>query len=621
MKGTRVTRIICISVIILASGCAKISSPSGGPRDKVPPVFVKSIPEAGALNFKGNKVTITFDEYITADNLNEKFLISPPMKKKPGVFVRGKNIVVEFEEKLKDSTTYTLYFQDGIKDLNEGNILTNFQFYFSTGSVRDSLSVTGNVYHTLNLEVPEKTQVLMYRRLDDSAVMKYIPDYIARADDNGYFRFDNVREGKYKLYALKDDDNSKNYNNREEEFAFLDSAIEVTSEKNYIPFVTDTIKKSDNKLPNTFIPVSKEGAQKKTAETGISGKEKEEKPVVVPEGEFKLYSFKADRKAHYLTGTSRELKYLFTYTLSLPPDTMKVIFSIPDVKEDSYYIENSRNRDTIKVWLTDSTLYSKPQISTHLKYPFTDTLGRLGYKLDTVSMRYTSPRLSKTAKARKVTYKVETNIGSGSLKPGERIVLNSQTPFRVPDTTRIRIFEVNDKAQKRIPATMLKDNSNSCRYFINARFDQGKKYLFIADSASFSNIYNEFSDSIGIKFALKDPETLSQITFSLTNYEGGRIVQILNKTENIIREFYMKKDGKQVFPLLDPDTYRARVIYDINGDGKWTTGDFDTHRQPEPVSYYDKEITLKAGFEVENDWDIRLKNFKDQTIREKPKGK
>ena len=144
-------------LIILISACAKISSPSGGPRDRLPPVVVKSIPVNGAKNFKGKSIAITFDEYVVLDNINEKFMVSPPMKKKPRVFIKGKSVNVEFDEKLKDSTTYTFYFQDAIRDLNEGNILENYQFVFSTGPVIDSLSVTGNVYNAFNLEVPEKT--------------------------------------------------------------------------------------------------------------------------------------------------------------------------------------------------------------------------------------------------------------------------------------------------------------------------------------------------------------------------------------------------------------------------------------------------------------------------------
>jgi hypothetical protein len=87
----------------------------------------------------------------------------------------------------------------------------------------------------------------------------------------------------------------------------------------------------------------------------------------------------------------------------------------------------------------------------------------------------------------------------------------------------------------------------------------------------------------------------------------------------------MKKDGRVVFPLLEIGFYRLRVIYDLNRDRKWTTGDFTIHRQPEPVSYYPTEIEMKSGWELEftNDkaWDIGIKNFKDPKLHEKKKGK
>ena len=192
-------------------------------------LFRSSVPEHGAKNFSGQSVAITFDEYVALDNITEKFMVSPPMKKKPRVFMKGKSVVVEFEDKLKDSTTYTFYFLDAIKDLNEGNVLDGFQFVFSTGDVIDSLSVTGHVYNAQTLEVPEKTQVILYSSMADTSVIRQLPDYISRVDVNGYFRIDNVRAGKYRLFALKDDDNSKNYNRTEEEFAFLDSVIFVSA--------------------------------------------------------------------------------------------------------------------------------------------------------------------------------------------------------------------------------------------------------------------------------------------------------------------------------------------------------------------------------------------------------
>jgi hypothetical protein len=586
-----------IIVVCLAVSCAKVSAPTGGPREYNPPVVVKSIPVAGATNFRGKRIEITFDEYVALDNINEKFMVSPPMKKKPMPYLRGKSLFIDFEEGLKDNTTYTFYFQDAIRDLNEANILDNYQFVFSTGPVLDSLSVTGNVYNSLSLEVPEKALVMMFRNLTDSVVRKYLPDYISAIDQNGYFRISNVKAGTYRLYALVDDDNSKNYNLPDESFAFLDSLLSVSPEKNYIHPVKDTVT----------VKAEKKGPVKKA-----------ELPVLT--GEYQLLLFTGERREHYLSSSSRELKYKLIYTLSLPPDTMKLSFSIPDAVPGSFYIENSRNRDTMKVWITDSTLYSSPQITTMLRFPFTDSLGITGYKLDTIPLRFAAPRATRAARVKRPVFAYESNLRSGDLKPGEGIWFNSATPFNTPDTSRIRFYELVDSKKVKLPYSFQKEPLNSCRYYLKANLMQGKKYLFIADSASFSNIYNEYSDSVGIRFSVRDPESYNKLSLDVSNYQGSRIVQLLTKDEKPVGQLKAEKDSKLTFNLLEPGSYRARIIYDLNGDGKWTTGDFSKKRQPEPVSYYYQEIELKTGWNADNLWDVKIKNSKDQKLRTKKEG-
>lgn len=610
------------AAIIIYNSCAKISTPSGGLRDRQPPVVVKSIPDKGAKNFKGKKIEILFNEYVVLDNINDKFMVSPPMKKKPRVLIKGKGVEVQFEDKLKDSTTYTLYFLDAIRDLNEGNILQNFQFVFSTGSVIDSLSVTGNIYKANNLEVPEKTIAIMYRELADSAVVKHLPEYISRLDPTGYFRIDNVRPGKYRLYGLADADNSKNYNLPDEEFAFMDSTITVTAEKNYIPppkIVKDTtiVKKV----------AKKSGAAAKDTTTVKKTDAKLAEPVALS-GDYKLYQFTALKKQHYLVSSKRDLRYQMMFVLSLPPDSMKFDFTIPGADSKSYFTEPSRNRDSLKVWISDSSLYSQREIKTMLKYPFTDTLGVTGYKQDTITMRFLAPVIIKSAKqskAKKTFFTYESNISTGFLKPGQTIVFNSKTPFRPPDTSKIRLYKLVKTEKEILPYRLVKDSLSSVKYYLNAKLTKEDKYLFIADKGSFGNIFHENSDSLGIKFSIKDPETYSKLTVDIKNYTGDMIIQILDKSEKLIAESRMKSEGRIIFPLLETGFYRLKLIYDLNGDGKWTTGDFSKHRQPEPVTYYPSEIEFKPGWDLEftgeKAWNVGIKNFKDQKMREIKKGK
>ena len=578
-----------IMILILIWSCAKISAPSGGPKDKKPPVVVKSVPENGSRNFRGKKLVITFDEYVVLDKISEKFMVSPPMSKKPTVYLRGKNLNVEFEDNLKDSTTYTFYFQDAIRDINEGNIIDNFQFVISSGSVIDSLSVIGKVFNALNLNVPENTLVLLYSNLSDSAVKKQLPDYLSRVDQNGNFRINNVRKGEYRLYGLKDIDNSKNYNVIEEEFAFSDNPIEITPEKNYFPVKKDTslIKAGGSEIFDSTLNYS----------------------------ENTLILFAAQKKAHYLTSSDRKMPYLLIYTLSLPPDSLKFRFSIPGIGNESYFMEKSRNNDTIKVWLTDSTLFSIPQITTIVSFPFTDSTGITINKEDSVLMRYIAPRAPR-GKVTRQPFDVKYSISTGSLKPGQQIIITSQTPFKEPDTSRIRLYEIIKENKERIAYSLVKDTSNVCRYTMLAKLAEGKKYLFIADSAALGNIYGEKCDSTGIKFSVLESKSFGKMTLNIMNYKGPLIIQLLNNSEKIITEKHLKGGGKVEFPLLEKGTYRVRSVFDLDGDGKWTTGDFTKKRQPEPVSYFPGEIEIKVDWEVEQDWNLELENFKEQKLRD-----
>ena len=570
-------------VFLLIAGCAKVSSPSGGIKDTDPPEIIKSIPLNGSKNFTAKRIVVTFNEYIALDQITEKFMVSPPMDKKPEISVKGKNLVIEYEDELKDSTTYTFYFQDAIKDLNEGNAINNYSFVFSTGPVIDSLSVTGNIYKAFDLNPPENTLVMLYSDLADSAFIKMIPDYISRADKKGYFRIDNVKEGRYRLYALVDADNSKNFNLADEEMAFIDSVLLIDSQRNFLPVIQDsvTVQQPGSKVSDT----------------------------VFIKGEYKLILFQPPKKNYYLTSSSRNQAYKLNYTLSLPPDTLGFEFLIPGTSENGYIIERNPENDSIQIWLRDSSLYAQPVISTIIRYPFTDSTGIVIQKEDTTLLRFLTPRVTR-GKQKPVPYRIISSVSTGSLKPRQHITFNSPTPFRQPDTSKIILFKISDTDTIKIPYKIKQDTTNSCRMTMTADLLQGQNYLLIADSAAFGNIYGEVSDSTGNKFSLKEDATFGRLILNVKNYEGNRIIQLLSNDEKVVREIYMDYDGKAEFAYLDKGLYRLRIIYDTNKDGKWTTGDFLTGQQPEPVSFMPLEIEIKENWENELFWDVGEKNVK-----------
>ncbi len=174
-------------VLLAGAACAKISAPTGGPRDTDPPVILKSQPENGTVMFTAKSFSVTFDEYVVLDKITDKFMVSPPLTTKPEVKLKGRDLVVSWDEQLADSTTYTFYFQDAIRDNNEANPIPNYQYVFSTGPVLDSLTVTGNVFNATDLEAAPDMLVMMYSNLSDTAPRTLLPAYISRPDLSGGF--------------------------------------------------------------------------------------------------------------------------------------------------------------------------------------------------------------------------------------------------------------------------------------------------------------------------------------------------------------------------------------------------------------------------------------------------
>jgi len=111
--------------------CANPVSPSGGPQDTEPPIFIKSEPPQYSINFNSNKVRIYFNEFMQLKDINQQVIISPPMTKMPEFKLKGKSVVIEFKEELKEDATYNVFFGDAIVDLTENNPILNFKMVVS----------------------------------------------------------------------------------------------------------------------------------------------------------------------------------------------------------------------------------------------------------------------------------------------------------------------------------------------------------------------------------------------------------------------------------------------------------------------------------------------------------
>ena len=251
MKFSNIFYSLIVSFIIAVCmvqvvGCAQIGSPTGGPKDTLAPVLVEAHPDVNTTNFKGDKITLNFDEYIDLKDIQNNLIVSPYPKKNPTITSKGKTVTIKLKDTLKDNTTYAINFGNALVDVHEGNIYKNLTYVFSTGKTIDSLKISGNVVVAETGKIDSTILVLLYPAdAPDSAVQKFKPQYVTRLKKEGKFVFTNLPSKSFRIYALEDKGGSKTYSSPTEEFAFIDSTVQAsTSTKEPITLFAYAEKKS-----------------------------------------------------------------------------------------------------------------------------------------------------------------------------------------------------------------------------------------------------------------------------------------------------------------------------------------------------------------------------------------
>ncbi|MBR9845075.1 MAG: Ig-like domain-containing protein [Algicola sp.] len=231
--------VLLLSVSFLNS-CANRGRPSGGDKDKEPPIITKAIPENFSTNFKGNEIRIYFNEFVKVKNLQKQLIVSPPMDIEPTITPLGtasKYIKIVINDTLEDNTTYAFNFGQSIVDNNEENPYDYYRYVFSTGDVIDSLSVKGLIVDAEKLKPDTFVSVMLYE-LDstytDSTVYKKKPKYITNTLDSlTTFSIDNIKEGQYKLIALKDNNGNFTFQQKNDKIGFYEGVVSVPTDTTY----------------------------------------------------------------------------------------------------------------------------------------------------------------------------------------------------------------------------------------------------------------------------------------------------------------------------------------------------------------------------------------------------
>lgn len=537
-KTTRFS--LLMLTILTVISCARQGSPTGGPKDETPPVFLKADPDTLATNVDVNlqEATINFDEYILLKEYSKNVVVSPSFQIPPIVTPQAlakKNISIKFQEPLLPNTTYSFNFGDAIQDFNENNKLSNFQYVFSTGSFIDSLKVTGRVNSSYDFKLPEKILVGLYKvdsTYKDSIILQKKPYYIARANDKGEYQLNYLASGKYKLIAFEDKVENVMYDYGKERLAFHNEPIELNS----------------NQQINLNLFNQKPDYRK-------------------PEASFKqegLIVFKT-------TGATDDV----TIT--------------PVGKEfKTAYIQKFPRQDSINFWFN-------PKVDT-----IVGRSAKLNFKvqhkdqIDEVSALY-----SKSNTERKLEFKA---INDQKLAPNKPFKIQANAPIKSLDLSKIYVFK--DTVSIPFKVSIDTVNAQNLNFAFEKNLDEKFEVNIYPNALTDVLGEKNDTLAYPIKMGTRGDFGHLKLTLQNTPSKPFILQFLkTDKDFTVIEEIYNPANKNYFeFNFIEPGEYLFRLLVDENENGKWDTGDYLSGKQPEPIYLYPEPIKIRAMWDATETW-------------------
>jgi uncharacterized protein (DUF2141 family) len=275
---------------------------------------------------------------------------------------------------------------------------------------------------------------------------------------------------------------------------------------------------------------------------------------------FKMIKPKEASKGHIIFGYEGNPKDLKIDLLSSKSD---------DFKKATYF---EKDKDTLNYWFSNIKADSLTFKVTNEKYIDTFTVKLRTSKRDSLTIS----NLTKSVLDLRDTFAIKTNI-----------------PIVSVDTSKIKL-ELDSLPVKYIP---ILDKSKTKLYLdFDKKFD--KKYTVNLLPNSIKDIFEETNDTLKYKFATKNIDSYGNIYITISNVNSPIIIQLLNDKNTVIAIKHISKNKTLNFKNLPPKTYIIRAIFDDNNNGFWDTGNFLNKKYPEKVQYFDKELKLRANWDL-----------------------
>lgn len=575
-KALSLLFVLCL--LLLVSACARQGYPTGGPKDETPPVALGTRPANESRGFDGKEFYIQFDEYVVLKNATENVLVSPPMKEKPEFTTKGKGVLVKLKDTLQANTTYLFQFKDAIADFTEGNLLPSYEYVFSTGEAMDTLMLDGQVVDARNGKAWKESVTVMAYRVEsgktpqsfgqlpsgrgatmesDTMATTVQPDYVTRCDKEGNFAFHYIPEGRYRLVALED----KNRNLRVDatDPVAWDTTLVASHPQAHRLAASDSIQ-------GNLLAIN---AIKQSSNQAITLR------LSVPES----------RQQRILKSEFAEAGRI-TIVSQLPMQNPR----IEDERAQWQWRLNEK-RDTLTAWCFDAKRDSARLV-------ISDT----GLQ-DTLKLRYTASRKGgrRMAGAKEEKAPLMKALCEGNKAYYDDLRLAFANPIvEVADSATAEVMHLKDSTVSR--CAVVPDIDGIVARIMATDIKSGEQYRVRLAGGLFTDLYGNRSDSLVFTMTPKDYGTLS---IDIDNRMGAPlVVEVLDSKDTVVASQALARSGNLRFLHLPSGDYRLRAVVDADSNGRWTPGDYRRQRQPEQSVLFEKTLSLREKWEMEERWTV-----------------
>ena len=189
----KITLYLCLLILF---SCASVKAPQGGPLDSEPPKLISTSPAILTDLTQGQKITLSFNEFIKEKSLKNAIEIFPNIDQKIVFEYNGKDVVITLPSDLEKDKTYVISLNSNLSDEQNVKLNENIVIPISLSSSINQAAIKGKVFGSYS-----KPSILLWKgMIDKSELLSKKPDYIISSSDK--FSFDYLAYDKYTVLAV-----------------------------------------------------------------------------------------------------------------------------------------------------------------------------------------------------------------------------------------------------------------------------------------------------------------------------------------------------------------------------------------------------------------------------------